>query len=106
MTAEQLAHFRQKLLSKLTELFQTVNADLQQSLVERVYRDDSLGDEADDSERDLVQDLRLRLDERAGALAEAIEDALERVRRGAYGRCVDDGRPIELERLELAPAPD
>ena len=32
-----------------------------------------------------------------------IDDALARIERGDYGRCIDCGKPIPDERLELVP---
>jgi len=32
-----------------------------------------------------------------------VEDALERIATGTYGACVDCGRPIPMERLEIRP---
>ena len=32
-----------------------------------------------------------------------VEDALQRIRDGSYGICVDTGLPIEPERLEACP---
>jgi len=103
MRPELVAHFHAKLIAKLTEVLRTVNADLRESEVERAFRLERSEDEADSGERDLIDDSTLRLDERAGALAVAVERALDRLARGDYGRCVDCGRAIELERLEAVP---
>jgi DnaK suppressor protein len=103
LSVRQRAHFKAKLVEKLTELFRRVRADIQESTVERVFAQDEPRDEADEAERLQLRDFQVRLDERNGQLAQAIEEALARMASGAYGICVDCGRPIEPERLELVP---
>jgi DnaK suppressor protein len=103
MRPEQFAHFHKKLLDHLTGLLRMVDVDLRDSVVERAFRLERPEDEADSGERDLVDDLTLRLDERAGALAVAIERALDRMAVGQYGRCVDCDCEIPLARLEALP---
>ena len=93
-------HFRRKLLAK------------QQKLTAEITR---LREDAADARESEVQD---RVDEAAsdegqsGALEagtvethvlEEVRDALLRLDRGEYGRCIDCGREIELERLEAVP---
>jgi len=53
--------------------------------------------ETESRELDLTR--QVMLEARVGE----IDDALDRVERGAYGRCVACGRPIPAERLELLP---
>jgi DnaK suppressor protein len=103
MTREQMLHFRRELLTELTRLYLEVNRDLHYAAVERVFGRDDAGDEADEALRALFLEAREELDERDGARAQAIEEALERMRRGTYGQCIDDGRAIELARLEAVP---
>jgi len=52
-----------------------------------------------DGERDLAQ----ALDERETAELRAIDDALERIRQGTYGQCVDCGVDIPTARLHANP---
>jgi RNA polymerase-binding transcription factor DksA len=44
-----------------------------------------------------------RLEEIELNLVREIDDAIERIRRGEYGRCPVDGRPISRARLEIKP---
>jgi RNA polymerase-binding transcription factor len=103
MTPEQLAHFRGKLTARLCAIFRTVDHHLHEEAVDRAFGWPDPLDEADEAERSFLHDLERSLDERNAALAESIEAALARIARGTYGACIDDGRPIELERLELVP---
>ncbi|WP_299020142.1 TraR/DksA family transcriptional regulator [uncultured Tepidimonas sp.] len=52
-----------------------------------------------DGERDLAQ----ALDARETAELRAIDDALERIRQGTYGLCIDCGAEIPAARLHAAP---
>jgi DnaK suppressor protein len=52
---------------------------------------------------DVDEDILLELDERSRDEIRAIEAALDRIRRGEYGRCEVCGRPIPEARLRASP---
>jgi DnaK suppressor protein len=60
-------------------------------------------DEGDESLRDLLLDTRMRLTSASASQAQQMERALERLREGKYGICVECHGPIELKRLEAVP---
>lgn len=103
MTREDLEHFRRRLVRELARLYCRVNRDLREVSVERVLAGDDPHDEADEGLRAELLETREQLDEREGAQAQEIEDALARVRDGTYGTCVENGHEIERARLEAIP---
>ncbi len=58
---------------------------------------------ADAAPSTLVREEAVGEIQRWRARAQAVEDALERLRRGRWGRCVDCGGPIPAARLEAIP---
>jgi DnaK suppressor protein len=103
LSAQQLERLRRSLLHRLTGIYRAVRADLRDSTVRHLFGQDEPRDEADESLRLQIRDLRLSLDEREARLAQAIEEALGRMARGEFGICVDCGLPIEPARLRLVP---
>ena len=103
LTPGQLAHFRSLLIERIARLYQDVHSDVRQDVQGGRINQPDPGDVADESMGAQLGDLKLRLDEREAKLAQAMEGALERIRRGEYGMCEECGRQIELERLELVP---
>jgi DnaK suppressor protein len=96
------ASLRQAMITRLTELYRTVRADMDANLVAGLF-DHEPEDVGDQGVHDQDLDFRDQLDERAAALAQQIEDALYRMRDGSYGRCAEDDQPIPLERLRAIP---
>ncbi|HET6611989.1 MAG TPA: TraR/DksA C4-type zinc finger protein [Kofleriaceae bacterium] len=64
---------------------------------------DDVGDVGDASQRDEATDLAARLSEGEWNTVHAIDDALERIRRGEYGICENCGEAIGAGRLEAIP---
>ncbi|MFH0899938.1 MAG: TraR/DksA C4-type zinc finger protein [Pseudomonadota bacterium] len=60
-------------------------------------------DEGDEAQRAQARDFGTRLAESKVVLAQRIEEALRRITRGEYGRCIDCGQQIETARLLLIP---
>ena len=94
------AHIEQVLLEKRRQLGQEV------ARLENEARE-SGGDEVEDS-----IDMVTSAEAKAGSFAvstreretlQEIDDALLRLNKGTYGKCVDCGRPIEAARLEAVP---
>jgi len=60
-------------------------------------------DAGEESVAELVRSLNFTMLDRELNELRDVEDAIERVRVGSYGFCIDCGRPIERERLEVKP---
>ena len=61
------------------------------------------GDLIDQANANAEAELQIRLHQTDGPLLRAIEEALGRVRRGAYGVCETCKQPISKARLEAVP---
>lgn len=60
-------------------------------------------DAADDSVADEGESEDLSEAELGAAVLRQVRDALQRIEDGTYGRCLVDGQPIELDRLDAVP---
>jgi RNA polymerase-binding transcription factor DksA len=102
MTASQLTTLRQELMKHLARIVRSAP---------RPAADDALAgssprdpdDEAEDALLDELDSISGELDDREAHLADEIVAALERMRTGEYGICVDCGQEIEVERLRAIP---
>lgn len=103
MTPRQLERFRGLLVERLAALYREVQADLHESTIRELFDQDQPRDEADESQRVQLRDLRMRLAEGDAVRAQMIEGALRRIARGEYGQCIDCGNPIGASRLNLVP---
>lgn len=104
VNARQLRQLRARLVGRMAQLLHTVRTDLKESAIRSVFeQEEPPRDEADESVRDQIRDLRLSLAENDARMAQAIERALERMSHGEYGICIECGNPIEYERLKLVP---
>ncbi len=61
------------------------------------------GDMIDQANADAEAELQIQLHQTDGRLLRAIEEALARIRQGAYGVCEVCKRPISKARLEAVP---
>ena len=61
------------------------------------------GDLIEQANADEEAELQIRLHQTDGRLARAIEEALARIRQGAYGACEICKQPISEARLEAVP---
>jgi RNA polymerase-binding transcription factor DksA len=95
----QLEELRGVLIGELTTIYRQVRADIDETLVADLYESDPT-DEAEDGATD---ELQSELDEPALEEAHRAEDALARMRRPGYGRCIDCGQEIPFARLRAAP---
>ncbi|HEY7956296.1 MAG: TraR/DksA family transcriptional regulator [Polyangia bacterium] len=103
LTPEQLAHFRGLLIERIARIYNEVHSDVRRDVQGGQLNQPDPGDEADEAMGIQLGDFKLTLDERSAKLAQAMEGALGRIKRGEYGMCDECGRAIELERLELVP---
>ena len=72
-------------------------------MVDDLFDQDEPRDEADESLRTLLRDTRMRFAEVDAQQAQLIEEALQRMRHGEYGKCIDCGGDIEWKRLQAVP---
>ena len=102
MEAERLDHYRQILLEQLrqhTELARGNQADALESAAD----DDGVKDVADQSVKDVSQEIEYRLSERESQLVADIDQALLRIDEGSYGVCARCGKEIPERRLDALP---
>jgi DnaK suppressor protein len=99
MKAEQLEHFRQKLLAARANLQRELAAIPPVGDAEDVRE----GDQADKSAAETDRDFSTLNRERARMLVSEVDQALARIDNGTYGICEDTGEPIGLKRLEAQP---
>ena len=98
MSAEQLAFFRDKLLSTQRELLEKAN------LTSEHLREHEL--EADPTDQATIEEeyaLELRARDRERKLLKKIDEALRRIDEGSYGYCEETGEPIGIARLLARP---
>ena len=101
MTPKQRDHFRRTLEERLVVVDRWIGAAKARAL--EPMGEPSI-DRGDDAVRDTLVDTSLEVGELRTHEREEINDALLRIERGDYGICEECGNPIELDRLEAAPA--
>jgi RNA polymerase-binding protein DksA len=107
MDKQQLQQFEHTITERREQLRQDVLEHLQEAddnnvaeLYGRVH------DSGEESIADLLSDMNfINIEQEAREVA-ALEAALQRIHSGTYGRCVDCGDEIEMERLKANPAAD
>ena len=99
MNNEQLAHFRQLLLSWKKELMEEVDRTVQ-----HLKEDASnFADPADRATQEEEFSLELRTRDRERKLIKKINETLEKIEEGDYGFCDACGIEIGIRRLEARP---
>lgn len=98
MNPAQLAFFTQRLLTERLTLLQHLDA-----LKGRIQQNEQNGDEGDKAMREEELRMLFRHIDRESRLLPKIDAALQRIRRGEYGYCLETGEPIGLRRLLLRP---
>ena len=99
MNANRLEHFKQLLLSDLQ--LHARHVDEEQARALEIDNDDAKS--SDQAIRDVIQELALKLGDRESTAVAEIDQALMRMKEGAYGLCVRCGKAIEERRLEAVP---
>jgi DnaK suppressor protein len=103
MTASQMAALRQELLAHLARIVRSVpQPDASDVAQENALQADP-DDEAEMALLDELDGIIGELSDREAHLAEEMVAALERMRTGEYGLCVDCGQEISLARLQAVP---
>lgn len=103
MTSRQLKTFERRLRDQWAALYAGVHQEVREALVRHLFEQDEPRDEGDESLRVQLRDARMSLAENEARRAQQIEAALQRIRDGSFGKCIDCGRVIELERLKAVP---
>ena len=98
-SARDLQRYKELLLEKQREL-----SSVQGDAAARIPAAGGLeGDLIDQANADAEAELQIRLHRTDGRLARAIEEALARIRQGAFGLCDVCKQPISKARLEAVP---
>ena len=100
MNAKKLEHFKKILHQQLRDLTNQVTDD-RAAAIDSV--DDNAKDVVDKSQQDVNQEMALQLGERASRMIADIDQALQRIDEGTYGRCERCGKEIDERRLEAVP---
>jgi RNA polymerase-binding protein DksA len=91
---------RERLSSTLEHLHEAHSGSLEEETEEETYDNNHLADSATAT---LDREIDYTLEENAENLLRAIDQALERIENGTYGKCERCGREIAEERLEAIP---
>ena len=102
MDAEKLEHYRRILNEQLRQQTELAREN-QSDALEIAATDDGVKDVADQSVKDLSQEIEYRLSERESQLVADIDQALLRIDEGSYGVCARCGKEIPERRLEAIP---
>lgn len=98
MNEQQLAFFRQRLIN----LHDSTRDRIQEAKDEMLSPPD-LSDESDRASWEEQCALTMRIVDREQKLLPKIQQALERIRLGSYGYCMETGEPIGIPRLLVRP---
>jgi DnaK suppressor protein len=102
MEAERLDHYRQILLEQLRQHTELARGN-QSDALDIAADDDGVKDVADQSVKDVSQEIEYRLSERESQLVADIDQALLRMDEGSYGICARCGKEIPERRLDALP---
>ncbi|HVF41743.1 MAG TPA: TraR/DksA family transcriptional regulator [Pyrinomonadaceae bacterium] len=102
MEAERLDHYRQILLEQLRQHSELARGN-QADALEIAANDDGVKDVADQSVKDVNQEIEYRLSERESQMVADIDQALLRIDEGSYGVCARCGKDIPERRLDAVP---
>lgn len=94
------ALFKQRLLAKQQELLDSIARSENDARESRSAEVEDWVDEATSSE---LKETAFAVSTVEAKTLEQVRAALQRIKDGAYGKCVDCGRPIEPARLEAVP---
>ena len=93
-------YFKDKLLAKRRELVEAIAKAEQEG---RIEGEEEVRDEGDLAVDDEDAATVLQIATVNSETLEQVEDALVRIEKGTYGKCVICGKPIEPARLEALP---
>jgi DnaK suppressor protein len=92
--------YRDALMRKKAEILTTGGIRPLQAQMENNSRQGDLADQADGNNEVHIQ---LKLKQTDAKILQAIEEAIQRLEKGAYGICRDCGEPISPARLNAIP---
>jgi DnaK suppressor protein len=95
-----LEHFKQKLLARQDELTEDVHRYDEEVLDSQVAE---VGDTEDMAVSDQAKSQAADLSSTANGELGLVQDALKRIEKGTYGKCVECAEEISLARLEAVP---
>ena len=102
MDADKLEHYRKILTDQLRQRTEQAREN-QADALETASSDDGVKDVADQSVKDVNQEIEYRLSERESQLVADIDQALLRLDEGSYGVCARCGKDIPERRLDALP---
>ena len=102
MDEKRLDHYRTVLLEQLRQQNEAARGN-QSDALEFAANDDGVKDVADQSVKDVSQEIEYRLSERASQVVADIDQALLRIDEGSYGVCARCGKEIPERRLDAIP---
>jgi len=100
MDENRLEHFRGLLLAQLRQSTEHIREDQAAALE---LSDNDVKDTVDLSVMDVNKELALRLGERESKMVADVDQALLRIKEGAYGVCARCDKEIDERRLEAVP---
>ncbi|MCG8317220.1 MAG: TraR/DksA C4-type zinc finger protein [Pseudomonadales bacterium] len=101
MNEAQLAFFRKRLV----DLHDSTSDRIEEAKLQMVNPMD-FSDPSDRASSEEQSELALRIVDREQKLLPKIQQALERIRLGTYGYCLESGEPIGIPRLLARPTAD
>lgn len=103
MNAEQLAHFRKKLLDQRRAVQKRI-AGRDSNIMDTVREEEGAGDSEDEAQRIYEREDAIVSNEIDAQELAQIRKALSRLDAGTYGLSEVSGKPIPLARLEAVPS--
>ncbi|WP_129596371.1 TraR/DksA C4-type zinc finger protein [Anaerophilus nitritogenes] len=108
MKNDQLNYYKNKLLNEKQETIKTIermNENEPNASLQEYYDELSVYDNhpADIGTETFEMEMNFNLKNNEEIYLKEIEDALDRIQRGTYGKCIDCGVDIPYERLEMIP---
>ncbi len=100
MDANRLEHFRSLLVAQLRQHTEHIRQDQAAALD---FSNNDVKDAVDLSVMDVNKEIALRLGERESKMVADVDQALLRMKEGAYGVCARCGQSIDERRLEAVP---
>ncbi len=108
MERQKAKYFKQKLLEEREETINTLDAEEGNgvhSSMRDYYSELSMYDNhpADIASETYEMEMRMNLEDREHKSLLQIENAIEKIDNGTYGKCENCGKDIEFERLDIIP---
>ena len=100
MDKKKVELYKKRLLEKQQELLHAVSKSEQDG---READEEATQDIADKAANSYTKEFLFHRSDESRRLLQLVNEALERVRLGAYGRCVACGAEVQAKRLEAVP---